>query len=35
LVAQEGLNIAAKKTPWGIILAALAAVVVVCSFNDE
>lgn len=35
-VAQEGLNIATKATPWGIILAALAAVVVAYMvFNDE
>lgn len=35
-VAQEGLNIATKATPWGIILAGLAAVVVAYMvFNDE
>ncbi|OCB77949.1 hypothetical protein [Flavobacterium crassostreae] len=35
-VAQEGLNIATKATPWGIILAALTAVVVAYMvFNDE
>ena len=35
-IAQEGLNIAVKATPWGIILAALAAVVVAYMvFNDE
>jgi hypothetical protein len=34
--AQEGLNIATKATPWGIILAALTAVVVAYMvFNDE
>ena len=34
--AQEGLNLATKATPWGIILAALTAVVVAYMvFNDE
>lgn len=35
-VAQEGLNVAVKATPWGVVLAALAAVVVAYMvFNDE
>jgi hypothetical protein len=35
-IAQEGLNIATKATPWGIILAFLTAVVVgYIAFNDE
>lgn len=35
-VAQEGLNLATKATPWGVILAALTAVVVAYMiFNDE
>ena len=35
-VAQEGLNVATKATPWGAVLALLAAVVVAYMvFNDE
>lgn len=35
-IAQEGLNLAVKTTPWGIILAALtAAVVAYMVFNDQ
>ncbi|EJL66312.1 hypothetical protein [Flavobacterium sp. CF136] len=36
MVAQEGLNIAVKATPWGLILAFLsAAIVAYMVFNDE
>ncbi|MCC9016922.1 hypothetical protein [Flavobacterium lipolyticum] len=36
MVAQEGLNVATKATPWGLILAFLsAAVVAYMVFNDE
>ncbi|OHT44422.1 hypothetical protein [Flavobacterium tructae] len=36
MVAQEGLNVATKATPWGLILAFLsAAIVAYMVFNDE
>jgi hypothetical protein len=36
MVAQEGLNVAVKATPWGIILAGFGSCCsCLCSFNDE